>query len=292
MTEVTPVLFGFLMRMSKLLRSVREELSRSPSATLDAEVLLAFVLGVSREYLTAHADAEVSVVHEKSFRELITARARGVPVAYLTHTKEFYGLDFYVDEHVLIPRPETELLIEAVLDFARHSTDALRILDVGTGSGCIAVTLAKSLPRASITATDISPAALAVARKNSATHGVVVDFLESDLLANVPDTYDVIVANLPYIGEVTHRIIDSGVEHHEPHLALFGGVDGLVLYAKLFRQIIEREQLPRLILCEINPEQAEDFQKLGTQILGTRFQTEFLRDLAGNVRAAKLRMVQ
>lgn len=209
---------------------------RSP---LEAEILLAFVLGCSREYLIAHSEANVAHLKFKRFFDFLVRRERGVPITYLTNFKEFFGLGFYVDERVLIPRPETEMLVEETIKKVTIRDSRSTICDIGTGSGCIAVALAKNLPNSKIIAVDISKGALSVAKKNAKIHGVdsQITFLESDLLACVDKHVDIVVANLPYIGEVENHLVSKEVLDFEPKEALFGGKTGLELFEKLFEQI-------------------------------------------------------
>jgi release factor glutamine methyltransferase len=186
----------------------------------------------------AHPEAPVTAEQGAAFGQLFARAATGEPLAYLTGQREFYGLDFFVDRRVLVPRPETELLV----DFAR-SLRPKRALDVGTGSGCIAVALAVTLPRAIITATDVSSDALEVARRNVERHGVAgrIEFLQSDLLGAWPAEassaepgFDLVCANLPYIERDELR--DLPVSRHEPWLALDGGPGGLELIERLLRE--------------------------------------------------------
>ena len=223
---------------------------------LEAEILLRHLTGISREEFLAHPDLNVSDVHVANFRKLCTTRASGIPIAYLTHHKEFFALDFYVDERVLIPRPETELLVEEVIGFVKKDGQIFRsvICDVGTGSGCIAVALAKNLPSAGVLAVDISTQALEVAKKNAKIHEVDdrIEFIESDLISAVSNRkIDILVANLPYIGRSENHLIEKDVLENEPELALLGGETGTELYGKLFAQIAEMSQKPKCLLAEM-----------------------------------------
>jgi len=198
------------------------------------------------------------------FNALFERFCSGEPVAYLIGKKEFYGLDFFVDDSVLIPRPETELLVANVIEFCKGESGGVRILDIGTGSGAIAIALAKSLPQARVTAVDISEDALKVAYANARVHGVYdrVDFVRSDLLSNVDGSFDVVVANLPYIGLESNNFVSRETLEFEPHIALFGGNDGLDLYRKLFDQINAMEWRPKLLLGEFGFTQADLMRKL------------------------------
>ena len=228
-----------------------------PSSTLAAELLLMYALGRNRAWLYAHPEEPLDALTAEKYLALIARRAAGEPTQYLTGEQEFWGLEFEVNPAVLIPRPETEHVIEVALERLgargikiNMKTGApsprLRIADVGTGSGCIAVALAHELPHADIFATDISAAALEVARRNAARHGFTdrVHFVEGDLLAefkpldektgDVP--FDLIASNPPYVARDEAKSLMREVRDHEPHTALFGGADGLEIYARLIDQ--------------------------------------------------------
>ncbi len=229
------------------------------SPRLDAEVLLAEALGCRRiELYTAFGEVPGDEART-AFRELVRRRAEGTPVAYLVGRREFYSLAFRVTPDVLIPRPETELLVVALLDLARQepARRQLNICDVGTGSGIIAVCAAKHLPNASVTATDISPAALAVARANAADHGVRqrVDFVESDLLGGVPAQrrFDFIVSNPPYVSQAEMETLAPDIKHFEPRGALLAGKRGTEVIEALVPQAAERMDAGGHLLLEISP---------------------------------------
>lgn len=215
-----------------------KDLLQTGGNSLEKEVLLAHILNKSREFLLANPDYDISNESCIRFYEKIRGHERGVPIAYLTKHKEFFGLPFFVDERVLIPRPETEFLVEKVIDLVTSDIRLKRIVDIGTGSGNIAVSLAKHLKSAEIFATDISDKALEVAKINAKKHDVVVSFIKSDLLEELKEMeFDIIVANLPYIGTETNTFVSKETQAHEPHVALYGGSDGLELYEKLFNQV-------------------------------------------------------
>jgi release factor glutamine methyltransferase len=224
----------------------RLESARVPSAPLAAELLLLHLLGRDRAWLYAHPEHVLTSDELAQYDDLLKRRAEGVPVQYLTGQQEFWGLQFEVNPSVLIPRPETEHLIEVALERLGQRRDApLRIADVGTGSGCIAVALAKEFPQAQITATDISPAALEVASRNAARHGVQdrigmvqTNLLQSCLAANEPAAplFDLIVSNPPYVGLAEQPRLQREVVEHEPHAALFAGERGLDIYPQLVAQ--------------------------------------------------------
>src|SRR5438034_3499934 len=220
-----------------------------PSFTLATELLLLHVLDRDRTWLYAHPEQQISAADAERFFALIGRRANGEPTQHLTGKQEFWGLEFEATPGVLIPRPETEHVIEVALDrlalrelrAGRKQTltgEGLQIADIGTGSGCIAIALAKELPAASIYATDISPAALAVACGNAASHKVAdrVRFLEGDLLGDVPPLLDLVVSNPPYIGRREAATLMREVRDHEPEIALYGGEEGYELYAELITQ--------------------------------------------------------
>ncbi len=182
------------------------------------------------------------------------------PDAYKVGWIEFFGKKFWVTPDVLIPRPETTMLIDAVWKLSRTSpSDKVSIIDVGTGSGILAVTLAGLFPYAQVIAIDISKAALAVARKNAKLHKVAtkITFLKSDLLTDIKEQVDIIVANLPYIPSARIATLDPSVKDHEPHLALDGGPDGFSYYERLFGQIRDRNLTPSYFFGEIDDTQGE-----------------------------------
>lgn len=255
----------------------------SSTPRLDAELLLAHVLGWSRARLLAERDFQPDDAAGAAFAALVERRRAREPVAYLIGRREFYGLEFAVDQRVLVPRPETELLVELALTWARRQPlTTLRIADVGVGSGAIAVALAVHLPDARIYAVDISPAALAVAAANVERHAVSkqVTLLTGDLLTALPAPLDLIVSNPPY---TRLHAVDPGVAAHEPHLALDGGADGLVIYRRLLRQAPHWLQAGGLLLLEIGAWQRADVTVLA-QAAFPRAQITVHRDLAGRDR--------
>jgi release factor glutamine methyltransferase len=204
------------------------------SPRLDAEVLLAHVRGCPRIALYTAFEEPVAEAERARFRELVKRRGGGEPVAYLVGSREFFSLPFAVDRSVLVPRPETEGLVVRVLDLCRAAA-APRIVDVGTGSGAIVVALAKHLPRAAFAATDISAAAIAVARDNAARHGAAerIAFVECDLLEAAAGPWDVIVSNPPYVREDEFADLPRDVREHEPRTALVAGPTGVEVVERL-----------------------------------------------------------
>jgi release factor glutamine methyltransferase len=230
--------------------TLREALTEASTriARRGAETLLAHLLTRDRAWLIAHSDTELSSSLLTTLRSLTARRAAKEPLQYLTGTQEFYGLPLHVTRDTLIPRPETELLVEAVLHWINgrpHLTgprSSLRILDIGTGTGAIALALATHLPSADITATDLSPAALSIARHNAGRLdlGHRIHFLLSDILAathfKTAAPFDVIVSNPPYVSIYEAATLQPEVIDHEPHLALFAGPNGLDIYRRLIPQ--------------------------------------------------------
>ena len=222
-----------------------------PSFTLAAELLLLHVAGRDRTWLYAHPEDELTAEQEERFLSLIARRAMGEPTQYLTGKQEFWGLEFEVTPDVLIPRPETEHVIEVALDrlalreirAGRKQTLSgygLHVADIGTGSGCIAVALAKDLPGTKFIATDISPAALSVARRNAERHNFAdrIEFVCANVLEELAaeTRFDLIASNPPYIGRREGPTLQREVRDHEPEVALYGGEEGYELYAALVTQ--------------------------------------------------------
>ena len=207
------------------------------SARLDAEVLLSQLLGIDKAELFLNLDAALKSEDETRFRELLLRRARQEPVAYITGRKEFWSLDFVVTPDVLIPRPETELVVEVALEHARRCSgrSQLQILDLGTGSGAIAISLAKELPQAKMAAVDVSAPALRVAQRNSERHGVAnrIHFLGGDLFEYVDGEFDLIVSNPPYVRRGELSSLPAEIREWEPLTALDGGIDGLDCYRRI-----------------------------------------------------------
>jgi release factor glutamine methyltransferase len=226
---------------------------------LEAEILLAHVLDAPRASLLAHPERILTASQLTDYQTLARRRASGYPLPYLTGHTEFYGLTFEVTPEVLIPRPETEALVELAL--ARRPAT---IVDVGTGCGCVAVALAVHLPRAAVHAIDLSPAALAVARRNVERHGVAdwVRLMVGDVLSPRPGLADLIVSNPPYVSTGDCASLPISVRDHEPRLALDGGPDGLVVVRRLLAQAPAVLEPGGAILVEIGADQGEAASRL------------------------------
>ncbi len=279
--------------MNALLPQLEEKLrSISPSPALDAQTLLAHITGKPREWLLAHPDYALSPEEQNALNEAISRLQKGEPLPYILGHWEFYGLDFLVTPAVLIPRPETELLVEHALDWLRArlgdtETNLLppRVLEVGTGSGCIAIALAAALPSLHITASDISADALEIARKNAARHNVAerIDFVQANLLESplTPAPFDLILANLPYIP--TELLKTLPVSQSEPALALDGGEDGLSLMRGLLDAAPQHLAPGGMILLEIEASQGAAALSLAYDAF-SQADIKLFQDLAGRDR--------
>ena len=207
---------------------------------MNAELLIMFTLNCDRAYLYAHPERELSPKEQERYRDAINQRSRGIPAQYITGHQEFWGMDLIVSPAVLIPRPETEHVIETILQLVPSRKIPLRIVDVGTGSGCIALALAKELPIAEIHATEISPAALEIARANSARHQqeARIHFHEADLLAGLPPSqFDFMVSNPPYVGNSEEDQVQLEVRKFEPRNAVFAGPTGTEVIERLIPRV-------------------------------------------------------
>ena len=321
-STILPAVRPAILTFDMILRDALLEASAIISRR-DAETLLAHILDHDRAWLLAHAEEDLTPQDLSSFRSLVTRRAAQHPLQHLTGTQEFFGLSLRVTPDVLIPRPETEHLVEAVLDFARSQPDThLHIADVGTGSGAIAIALASALEHASLTAIDISPAALAVASDNAGRLGLAdrIRFLKGDLLTPllVPHTqpdplfttdplaplvfgtdpfdpvtspqspgfdalsFDVIASNPPYVALDDVSTLAPEVRDHEPPLALYAGADGLEIYRRLIPQAFELLRPGGLLALEIGFGQREAL----TELLARWHSVRFLNDYASIPRVA------
>jgi len=263
----------------------------SESPRLDAEVLLAHVRGCPRIALYTAFDTPVADEERGRFRSLVKRRGEGEPVAYLVGSREFFSLAFAVTKDVLVPRPETEGLVVRAIDLFKAAA-APRIVDVGTGSGAIAVTLAKRLPRATLVATDISAAALAVARGNAARHGVAerIGFVACNLLGDplASGPWDAIVSNPPYVREDEFDTLPRDVREHEPRTALVSGPTGVEIVARLAAAAADRLAPGGWLLVEIGPAVAAAAEAAIAAVPGLVPETT-LKDLAGLPRIVQAR---
>jgi len=256
--------------LKQVLESAIQQLTRARvgSPRLNAELLLMFTLGCDRAYLYAHPERELSREERARYQEAICQRCQGIPAQYITGHQEFWGLDLIVSPAVLIPRPETEHVIETVLELHRSreaSGGFQQIIDVGTGSGAIALALAKELPEAEIHATDISPSALEIAHANAARHQLQgrIHFHETNLLDGLSGTrFDLVVSNPPYVGESEEDLVELEVRRFEPRGAVFAGPTGLEIIARLLPQARERLQPDGWVVLEISGTIAAELPRL------------------------------
>jgi release factor glutamine methyltransferase len=252
-------------RVGELLAEASRRLAEAgiPSPRLEARVLLAETLGASAAWVMAHPEGEVQPERRSLYFSRVSRRATHEPLAYIVGHREFYGLDLEVTPAVLIPRPETELLVEAALVAARRIRGTGQgwplAVDLGTGSGAVAVAMAANLPGLRIIAVDISPEALAVARANAARHGVMdrIEFRVGDVLEVVPERPGLVVANLPYVPTTEFEALMPDVREHEPRQALDGGPEGTLAIARALAQGADRLERPGALLFEIGHGQGE-----------------------------------
>jgi release factor glutamine methyltransferase len=296
-----------LVQLKAALTSAIARLSaeNAPSPRLNAELLLMFALDCDRAYLYAHAERELTDDEKKRYDAALSERARGVPAQYITGHQEFWGMDLIVSPAVLIPRPETEHVIEAVLGLHRAGVglqtsglnsprseagflqSPLRIADVGTGSGAIALALAEEFSRAEIHATDISEAALEIARANAARHGLEdhLRFHHTDLLEELPAGFDFVVSNPPYVGESESDEVQLEVRKFEPRQAVFAGPTGTEVISRLIPQAWEKLRPGGWLVMEISGTIAE-----GTKHLLEEWdEVRILPDLQGIARVVQAR---
>jgi release factor glutamine methyltransferase len=276
-----------MITLNEAIAEATLQLAPSPTARRDAELLLQHAIRLTKADLLTHPDREITALQLSEYRAAIARRAQHEPVQHITGTQEFYGRSFIVSRLVLIPRPETEHLVEAALAIRpqpRH------ILDIGTGSGILAITFALELPATRITATDISPDTLAVAQQNAHALGTAdrIRFLVSDLFAAFSDAlpedvrFDCIVSNPPYVS--TSELLEPQVRDYEPAAALYAGDDGLAIYRRLVPQAFAHLEPGGHLLLEIGHGQREALHHLLAQ---TRFgNIRFIDDLQGIPRAA------
>ena len=248
-----------IIRYSKELEEI------SPTPRLDVETLLQKVLDVDRLYILLNLDKSLSDDEEKLFNKFIEERLSNRPIAYIVENREFMGLDFYVKEGVLIPRPDTEVLVEEVIELCKDK-GPINILDIGTGSGAITVSLAKYLVNAKITSVDISDIALEIGEKNAQSNDVDdrITFIKSDLFTNIDKDmkFDIIVSNPPYIKKEVIETLDKQVKDFEPYNALEGGIDGLDFYRAITTQGKNYLNKGGILAYEVGHDQSEDVSKL------------------------------
>ena len=273
-----------LLRASLISALDRLTAAHVPSPRMNAELLLMFTLSCDRAYLYGHPERELTSGEQARYEQALAQRAQGVPAQYITGHQEFWDMDFVVTPAVLIPRPETEHVIETVLPRARVLPNP-RIADVGTGSGCIALVLAKELPHAEIRATDIFPPALEIARANAARHQLEsrIRFHETDLLWGFdPNAFDFVVSNPPYVGESEEDQVQLEVRKFEPRNAIFAGPTGLEVIDRLIPQAHAALKPGGWLVMEISGTIANGVKRL----LGGWANLQITNDLQGIPRVA------
>lgn len=253
------------MTISELIKKGMIELKNGniEEPKLKARLLMQYVLNKSRQYVIVNDREELDNIKEKQYLEEIKILKKGVPIEHITHQKEFMKLSFFVDKNVLIPRQDTEILVEEVINIAKKN-NAKKILDLCTGSGAIAVSLAKYLPQAEITAIDISNEALKIAKKNAISNNVEnqITFISSDIFTNLnEEKFDIIVSNPPYIKTNVIKNLDIQVQN-EPYIALDGGKDGLDFYKKIINESYQYLKYNGYLCLEIGFDQKIDVIEL------------------------------
>jgi len=262
-----------------------------PSARLDAEILLSFCLGCDRLEFLKNPEIQLDQTQLIAFKNLINRRLRWEPVAYIIGCKNFWTFSLEVNKDVLIPRPDTEVIVEEILNIAKKTVSTrIKILDIGTGSGAIAIALACEIPHASVMATDISLAALDVARRNAYNLRIQnqIDFRQGDLLEPVKGIFDIIASNPPYIGAQEYEELPEGVRAFEPREALLAGKSGLEFYEKLIYQTEDYLEKNGWLLLEIGARQEKDVRRI-METSGFYNNIEIRRDYAGLPRVIKAR---
>jgi len=282
-----------MTRESQSIKAVVDEAVRrlaggkTETPRLDAEILMAFVLGWPRSRLFAHWDGPLESDERQRYEACVRRRGAGEPVAYIRQVKEFLGLEFYVDLRVLIPRPETEQLADRAIAWLTSRPREAAVIDVGSGSGAIAVAILRSCPDVRLLAADCSPEALEVARLNADRHGVAPIFLQGSLLEPVQERVDLIVANLPYLSRSEYEgLLDTSIAF-EPRLALTDEQDGLRLFAELFRQAPAKLKPGGCLLLEIGSSQPADLIGRARECLPD-FEPAVFADYAGWPRVLQL----
>lgn len=277
--------------VSQTLKEAAGKLINSSTPDLDVSILLAHVLHTTRTALYARLEDELSPDDAEKFKQLIQRRGQGEPIAYITGQKEFMGLSFKVNPDVLIPRPETELMVEAAIEEIKARENA-SVADIGSGSGAIAVSIARLAPEVSkVYATDISPQALQVAEMNARFHQVEdrIDFKCGDLFEPLSEKVDIVIANLPYVAHSESEVMPADVLLYEPHLALFSESEGLEMIGRLLMQVPDYLHDHGSIFLEFGYRQREPLQRLIERYL-PRSSAKFYTDYAGWDRFVHIKM--
>ena len=279
------------MKVKEVLHNTAKTLAANAveEAPLEAELLLMHVMDLGRTGLYVRLEDDLPSKCGAAISDLVSRRLRWEPVAYILKNREFFGSDFYVGPGVLIPRPETETLVEEAVAFTRCNVPSVDpvIADIGTGSGAIAISLACLFPKAKVYATDISTQALDIAALNCIRHGVRVELLRGDLLAPLPQPVDMIVANLPYVRDDELVGLSDEIRDYEPAVALAGGKDGLDVIRRLIVDAPDKLRNGGAVLLEIAPSQTEVLASWATG-LDSWSSVDVIRDCGGVARILKL----
>lgn len=283
------------MTIQEAVKCAAQELrkTKNSSPDLDAEVLLAYALGKERVFLLTHPNKKLSPTQVKKYKSLIARRKKHEPVAYITGIKHFFRLPFKITKDVLIPRPESEILVNYSYDYLINNDGKFTVIDLGTGSGAITVALAKEYPRANYIGTDISEKVLRIAKLNAAKNGAKIDFYKSDLFKRFIDNrkffkknpHILLVANLPYLPTRIWKQAPPDVKKYEPRIALDGGPNGLKYYTKLIDELKSIVPMVKSFVAfwEIDPTQVNKLDKLLKSKLKAK-QIKAHKDLCGRIR--------
>ena len=273
------------MKIEELLRYGKGKLEKQKveDASIISRILMQYVLKIDRNKLIINKNDNVDINKENEYKEYIEKIIKGKPVQYITNNQEFMKLNFYVDENVLIPQPDTEILVEEVIK-SIDIMENIEILDMCTGSGCIGISLAKNIKNTKVTLVDISKEAIEIAKKNAIQNGVEnkVTFIQSDMFENVKGKFDIIVSNPPYIKTDIIQTLDKQVQN-EPHIALDGGEDGLDFYKILINEAHKYLKKDGKIFLEIGYDQKQEIESLAKQSKHYK-KIETIKDLSQNDR--------
>ncbi len=273
------------MKIEELLRYGKEKLEKQKveDTSIISRILMQYVLKIDRNKLIINKNDNVDINKENEYKEYIEKIIKGKPVQYITNNQEFMKLNFYVDENVLIPQPDTEILVEEVIK-SIDIMENIEILDMCTGSGCIGISLAKNIKNTKVTLVDISKEAIEIAKKNAIQNGVEnkVTFIQSDMFENVKGKFDIIVSNPPYIKTDIIQTLDKQVQN-EPHIALDGGEDGLDFYKMLINEAHKYLKKGGKIFLEIGYDQKQKVESLAKQSKHYK-KIETIKDLSQNDR--------
>lgn len=273
------------MKIEELLRYGKEKLEKQKieDASIISRILVQYVLKIDRNKLIINKNDNVDINKENEYKEYIEKIIKGKPVQYITNNQEFMRLNFYVDENVLIPQPDTEILVEEVIK-SIDIKENIEILDMCTGSGCIGISLAKNIKNTKVTLVDISKEAIETAKKNAIQNEVEnkITFIQSDMFENVKGKFDIIVSNPPYIKTNIIQTLDKQVQN-EPHIALNGGEDGLDFYKILINEAHKYLKKDGKIFLEIGYDQKQEVESLAKQSKHYK-KIETIKDLSQNDR--------